>query len=192
MITQHWIKPGRVSSLIFFALWITLVTIDTQAGEAYQLKPGDSLHVSVWGEEKLNRKTLVLPDGSISFPLTGSVLVSGLSVPEVESRLANKLEQYVPSPTVSIIVEATEGNRIYVLGHVKSPGTYIMSTPLSVVQALSLAGGLDTFADENDIRILRYSDKGQEQIEVFYSDILSGKNLSSNHALQAGDTILVP
>ncbi len=67
-----------------------------------------------------------------------------------------------------------------------------MSSPLSVIQALSLAGGLDTFADENEIRILRDTGDGQEQLEVFYSDILSGKNLSSNHSLHAGDTILVP
>lgn len=192
MITRFQLSIRRSLTIATFSFWFLLSGTSAHSAPAYLLKPGDSLHISVWGEEKLDRNALVLPDGSISFPLSGSVLVSGKSIADVENLLAERLKKFIPAPTVSIVVQATEGNRIYVLGNVKSPGTYIMSTPLSVVQALSIAGGLDTFADENDIRIIRDTVDGQEQLEVFYSEILSGKNLSSNHSLKAGDTILVP
>ncbi|WP_078085471.1 polysaccharide biosynthesis/export family protein [Microbulbifer mangrovi] len=192
MINRFQLHFSHTRKASLFSFFLVFLSISINAAPLYLLKPGDSLHISVWGEEKLDRNALVLPDGSVSFPLSGSLIVKGLSISEAEAVLADNLKQFIPSPTVSIVVEETAGNRIFVLGKVKSPGTYIMSSPLSVIQALSLAGGLDTFADENEIRILRDTGDGQEQLEVFYSDILSGKNLSSNHSLHAGDTILVP
>jgi polysaccharide export outer membrane protein len=167
-------------------------TLSTWAGSAYQLNEGDTLHISVWGEERLRQETRILPDGSISFPLVGNIQVGGLTAPQVERAIAEGISDFIPEPDVSVLVLDTEGNRIYVLGKVANPGSFVMSSPLSVMQALSLAGGLTTFADENDILILRHSAAEQSQLEVHYNDILSGKNLSTNHELEAGDTILVP
>ena len=162
------------------------------AEDAYQLKEGDVIHISVWGEETLNQQIRVLPDGNISFPLVGSIRVSGLSPSEVEGVITKGLHEYIPDPDVSVVVTATEGNRIFVLGKVVQSGPIFMTAPLTVMEALSLSGGLNTFADGNEIRILRQTEAGQEQLEVRYSDIMSGKDLSSNHQLKAGDTILVP
>jgi polysaccharide export outer membrane protein len=176
---------------IFFILGF-LITLPVWAGSAYELKEGDTLRISVWGEDKLNQETRVLPDGSISFPLVGNIQAAGLSAPQVEKSIAEGISDFIAEPDVSVVVLFTEGNRIYVLGKVNGPGSFVMSSPLSVMQALSLAGGLTTFADENEILILRQSPEGQSQLSVRYNDILSGKNLSTNHQLEAGDTILVP
>jgi polysaccharide export outer membrane protein len=90
------------------------------------------------------------------------------------------------------VVTSTAGNLIYILGKVKAPGTYPMVAPMSVIQALSLSGGLETFANESDILIVRNSGSVQSLLEVDYSDILSGKDISSNYQLEAGDTVMVP
>jgi polysaccharide export outer membrane protein len=180
-------------------LWTLLCSLcllcasHTQAADrGYRLKEGDAIHISVWGEDTLNQETRVLPDGNISFPLVGYMKISGLTAPEVEAVITEGLQEYIPDPDVSVVVTATDGNRVYVLGKVAQPGPIIMTTPLTVMEALSLSGGLGTFADENKIRILRRSSAGEEQLEVRYKDIMSGKDISTNHQLEAGDTILVP
>jgi polysaccharide export outer membrane protein len=162
------------------------------AESAYQLKEGDVIQISVWGEDRLNQETLVLPDGSVSFPLVGNMKVGGLSAPEVESVISEALEEFIPGADVSVVVTSTAGNLIYILGKVKAPGTYVMAAPMSVIQALSLSGGLETFANESDILIVRNSGGAQSLLEVDYSDILSGKDISSNYQLEAGDTVMVP
>ena len=176
---------------ILCALAISLFAHQAITQEGYTLKEGDLINISVWGEE-MNQTTLVLPDGSISFPLVGSISVINKTSQQVEAEITEALSDYIPGPEVSVVITNTEGNRVYVLGKVRSPGLIVMNGPMTVVQALSLSGGLDTFADENSIRVLRWSGSGQVPLEVRYNDILSAKNLSTNHLLKAGDTIIVP
>lgn len=192
-IGRRWSGPLKALQALFCILWFLGASLAVaQADAGYQLKEGDVIHISVWGEDTLNQEIRVLPDGSISFPLVGTLRVAGLSTPEVAEVITKSLQEYIPDPDVSVIVTATDGNRIFVLGKVGQPGPIVMTAPLTVMEALSLSGGLGTFADENDIRILRQSAAGEEQLEVRYNDIMSGKDLSSNHQLKAGDTILVP
>jgi polysaccharide export outer membrane protein len=99
---------------------------------------------------------------------------------------------YVSAPEVSVMVVESEGNRVYVLGKVSQPGSFPLTTPLTAVQALALAGGFDEFADQRNILILRDSDGEQTTLEVNYRRILAGKDLTTNHRLMPGDTLLVP
>ena len=162
------------------------------ADKPYTLKAGDVLRVSVWGEELLDRETLVLPDGSITFPLVGRVGVSNLTLDEVVAKLAPVLSDYVPSPEVSVEILQTNGSRIYVLGKVTSPGPQILDTPLSVIQALARSGGITTFADQDGIKLLRDTTASEQSVfDVDYQDISRG-NLETNYKLQAGDVLLVP
>lgn len=162
------------------------------AGPAYQLKQGDTLNISVWGEKTLVKDTVVLPDGSITFPLAGRVEVAGADVVEVEKRVTNKLKKYLPDPQVTVVVSAIQGNQIYILGKVKKPGPVLMSGPMTVMQALSLNGGFDKFADLDGIKVLRNGAAGQKVLPVDYTALIKGNNLQSNVVLEAGDTILVP
>jgi polysaccharide export outer membrane protein len=158
----------------------------------YRLREGDVLQVSVWGEEGLEREVRVLPDGSITFPLAGRVEVVGLTTSEVERRVGEKLKDFIPEPTVTVVITATEGSLVYVAGKVNRPGPIPFRGPMTVMQALSMAGGPGTFADEDDIVVVRTTPHGEEILPVNYDDLIEGDDLSTNILLKAGDTILVP
>lgn len=187
-----------MEKILFFVLSLLLVCLRVESAVAadklgaYQLRQGDSLQVSVWREEALQKQVIVLPDGSITLPLAGRVEVVGLSTPEVEQILATKLKEYIPEPIVTVVIVGIEGNRAYVLGKVVHPGPMVISGPLTVLQAISIVGGLDKFADEGGIKVIRAKLDGQEIFPVNYKDIISGKNMSTNVQLQAGDTLVVP
>lgn len=162
------------------------------ADSAYQLRQGDLVMISVWREEALQKQAIVLPDGSITFPLVGRIEVVGLSTPEVERLIAAKLKEYIPEPVVTVVIAGIEGNRAYILGKVTKPGPLTISGPITVLQAISIAGGFDKFADEGGIKVIRSKTDGKEIISVRYKDIISGKDMSTNVQLKAGDTIVVP
>lgn len=159
---------------------------------AYQLNPGDSVLVSVWREESLNKEVRVLPDGSITFPLVGRVDVGGLGTQAVEQLITAKLKDQFPDPVVTVVVSGIEGNRAYVLGKVPKPGPVVMTGPTTVLQALSMAGGLDKFAAEGSIKVVRSVDGEQKILPVQYKDLISGQDMTTNLRLKAGDTLIVP
>lgn len=158
----------------------------------YKLRAGDTLNISVWGEETLQKETKVLPDGSITFPLAGRVEVDGATAAEVEKRVTEKLKTYLPDPQVTVVVSGIEGNQIFILGKVLKPGPVLMTGPMTVMQALSLTGGLDKFADLGAIKVLRNGKNGQTVFPIDYNALIKGQKLETNIILNAGDTILVP
>ncbi|WP_415756816.1 polysaccharide biosynthesis/export family protein [Pseudomonas sp. LT1P18] len=158
----------------------------------YSLSPGDNLTISVWGEDKLKQDVRVLPNGSITFPLVGRVAVEGLDTTAVEQKIAAKLEKFIPDPQVSVVVTGTEGNLVYVQGKVLKPGPVHMAGRTSVLQVISMAGGLDKFADKDDIKVVRLNGAKQEILRVDYSKLMSGKDMATNFLLKAGDTLVVP
>lgn len=182
----------RLLTLILLSLLAGLSSWAQAEGEGYRLNPGDQLSVSVWREETLQQELRVLPDGSISFPLVGRVVVVGMSADEVSAEIARRLEQYIPEPSVSVVVGGIDGNVVYVLGKVLKPGPVVMTGPLSVLQVLSLAGGLDKFADDDAIKVIRNRDGKQETLPVAYADLIAARDMSTNIRLQAGDTLVIP
>ena len=163
-----------------------------QSSAAYLLSPGDVVMVSVWQEDSLRQEATVLPDGSITFPLAGRINVAGLDVTAVEKQVAAKLEKFLPDPNVSVVVKSIAGNLVYVQGKVIKPGPVQMAGPTAVLQALSMSGGLDKFADESDIKVVRGTGASQKILPVRYKDLVSGRDMSTNIQLQAGDTLVVP
>jgi polysaccharide export outer membrane protein len=188
----------KMSKIFFIAFSLILICMETDSTfaadkpEIYQLHQGDKVLISVWREDTLQREVVVLPDGSITFPLIGRVVVAGLDTPEVERRITAKLKEYIPDPVVTVTIAATDGNRAYVIGKVIRPGSLIISGPTTVLQAISSVGGFDRFADEGGIKVIRTKSDGQEVLSVRYKDIISGKDMSTNIQLKAGDTIVVP
>lgn len=178
------------------ALFVITMSVFLQTAFAesadYRVNPGDVLEISVWNEDDLQRELRVLPDGSISFPLCGSVNVAGKTLKAIKSELTQKLSDFIADPEVNVGVKSVEGNVVHVLGQVKNPGQFVMYRPMDVMQALSLAGGLTAFAKANDIIVLRRNETGQEAIEFEYGELESGDDLDKNHLLQSGDVIVVP
>ncbi|MEW5769574.1 MAG: polysaccharide biosynthesis/export family protein [Pseudomonadota bacterium] len=162
------------------------------ARAGYLLKEGDALEVSVWHEDALRKELRVLPDGSVSFPLVGRVEVAGLSLAEVEAIMTERLKPYLADPVVTVVIGGINGNRFYIIGKVNKPGPVVLDAPTTILQALSLAGGLDRFADEDAIKVLRPKLNGVDILPVRYNDLIKARDLSTNVQLRAGDTILVP
>lgn len=176
-------------ALMCFALAVTSVSM---AAENYMLNAGDRLNISVWNEDALNRNLVILPDGTVTFPLAGQLDAENKTVLQLEAELTEKLSEYIADPVVNVSVEIVEGNTIHILGKVQTPGSFAMSQPLDAMQALSLAGGLTTFAEENNIIVLRRKGEQQEILPVYYARIKKGEALESNVLLQSGDVMIIP
>src|SRR6185369_10652878 len=160
----------------------------------YKLNPGDVLQITVWKEEGLDRETLVLPDGTVAFPLVGTLKAAGKTAGQLQDELKTGLQKDIPDAPVTVVVKAANGNVVDVIGQVTKPGEFVAAHPLTVMQALSMAGGLTPYASERRISIVRHHPDGKdEHIEFpYYEDILSGKNLDKDIVLSPGDVVLVP
>jgi polysaccharide export outer membrane protein len=158
----------------------------------YRLGPEDVLQVSVWKDESLTREVLVRPDGMISFPLVGDIQADGRTVEELKKELVNRLAPFIPAPEISVAVLKVNSYKIYVIGKVNRPGEFLVGHATSVMQALSLAGGLTPYASENKIKVIRRGTDGEEVHPFRYGDIAKGLELEQNILLQRGDVVVVP
>jgi polysaccharide export outer membrane protein len=163
----------------------------TAEDELYIINPGDELQISVWREEGLDQKVLVRPDGLISFPLAGHIRAAGQTTQQIETIIRARLARYIENPQVNVSVIATPGYRIYMVGQVQRPGPITETRPLTVMQALALAGGFTPFADEDSLIIIRKVAGKQRFISFKYSRAKRGVDLEQNITLQSGDTIVV-
>lgn len=159
---------------------------------SYLVQPGDTLTLSVWKEQDLQGDFLVRPDGGLSFPLAGAVAAGGHTVDEIRAVLTSRLAKYIPDPVVTVSVKTVAGSMIFVVGKVNRPGNFLLSRPIDVMQALSLAGGTTPFADVDGIRVLRREGERQLVFRFRYDDVRRGRALSQNILLQSGDTVVVP
>ena len=161
----------------------------------YLINAGDFLSITVWNESAFSaEQLLVRPDGFISAPVVGEIKAGGQTIGQLQTRLAERLSRYLKDePTVVATVLASGGSQIFVLGKVNAPGASPMTGSFDVMQAIAVARGLNSFAAENKILILRRDARGvQQAIEFEYGKVRSGKDLSSNILLNSGDVVVVP
>lgn len=163
-----------------------------QQSPDYTMNPGDSLDISVWKEEELTKTAIVRPDGKLSFPLAGEVLAVNRTVAQVQAEITNRLKTYMPEPVVSVSVKGLDGCKVYVIGQVTKPGSFVMNPRITVLQALSLAGGMTPFAAVNDIIVLRGAGAAQRALSFHYGEVSKGRNLNQNVTLESGDVVIVP
>ncbi|MBF0413337.1 MAG: polysaccharide biosynthesis/export family protein [Desulfamplus sp.] len=160
--------------------------------EDYRIGTGDILDISVWKDPALTKQVIVLPDGKIHFPLVGELIAEGRSVAQLKDELESKIRVYMPDPVLSVSVTHVNSMLLYVIGKVNKPGHFILNSRINVLQALSMAGGLNPFAEEKKIRIYRQQNGKTIQFPFNYKDVADGANLSQNILLQRGDVIVVP
>jgi polysaccharide export outer membrane protein len=191
-----------MKSLLALATWVLCslgLIVAAQADESlYRINGGDTLHISVYGEKDLDRDVAVEPDGGIAFPLVGNLNAKGLTLSELQKKIAEALRNgnmlpNVTDPEVTVSLVKSTGNSFSVIGQVKEPGTFVADTQVDVMQALSLAGGLTPFASKSRIIVLRREAGGaQKKIPFDYSTIEDGEKLDTNILLQGGDVVVVP
>ena len=156
----------------------------------YRIGHGDKLRIEVYKDEQLSQSVQVRPDGRITLPLVGDLVAVDQTPIQLRDTIAGALKEYVTNPTVTVIVVEATAALAYVVGEVNHPGTVnLHAGPMTVLQALAMAGGLKDFADVKNIRILRRSITGVQTIPFNYRDAIRG---SSPVYLQTGDTVVVP
>lgn len=158
---------------------------------SYIIGPSDMLVVTVWKDSTLSGDVLVRPDGKISMPLLGDVQASGLKPMQLANQITEDLRKFMKDPEVSVVVSRIHDNYIYLLGEVGKKGPVVMSSNMTLLEAIASAGGLTDFANKKKIYILRNVGQKQQRIPVNYKRALKG-DAASNLALMPGDTIVVP
>lgn len=176
------------------ALFMFIVVSLPVVSAPYTINPGDVLRIDVWNEENLSREVLVRPDGFIGLPMAGEIETNNRTPSQVADKISKALSQYMrDAPRVVVSLVDVPGNKIFVIGKVTQPGEYKITSDTDVMQALALAGGLNSFAAENDIRVLRRKPDGiQIAIAFEYAKVKAGKDLQSNIILQSRDIVVVP
>jgi polysaccharide export outer membrane protein len=132
----------------------------------------------------------IRPDGKITLPLVGDLDATGSTPMELRDEITKRLKDYMTNPVVTVIVVEASAATAYVTGEVNRPGSVtLQSGPVSVLQALAMAGGLKDFADSKNIRVLRRAPNGVQVITFNYKDAIRG---GKPVYLRPGDTVVVP
>ena len=161
--------------------------------DVYVIGVTDVLMISVWKNPELTTSVPVRPDGRISFPLVDDIQAEGLQVMELKEILTRELSEYITAPDVTVTVTQMNSQFITVIGAVGSNIRIPLSRELRVLEAIATAGGFTTFADKDDIRIVRRSAGGAEiEYRFDYDAYIKGRAPGTNIVLMNGDTIIVP
>lgn len=190
--------------IILGALLATCLSTGAFAQSSYQIRSGDSLQIEVLEDPGLNRSVLVLPDGSINFPLVGTIPAAGRSVSDVRADLSTALaSKFAAAPNVFVGVGtlavvtprssvAAATMSVYAMGEVASPGKADVAPGTTVLQFLAQAGGFTRFAAQKRVQLRRIGKSGAEEVYIFNYDGTGGSSIGGSTRLQAGDVIVVP
>ncbi len=161
--------------------------------DGFVIGNGDVLAISVWKQPDISRSIPVRSDGRVSLPLIGEVQAAGQTPVKLEEEITSKLQPYLAEPEVTVIVEQINSEKFNILGRVAKPGSYPLTNPTTVLDAIALAGGCRDFAKHKSIYVLRRNSDGSESRLPFnYQDVIKGKNIAQNIRLKPHDTIVVP
>jgi polysaccharide biosynthesis/export protein len=158
----------------------------------YVIGAEDMLSVSVWKEPDFSSTVPVRPDGKISMPLLGDVEAAGRTPGQLAQELTVRLKKYIDDPRVTIVVTAINSKRVYILGEVNHPGPMNMLPNMTVLQAISSAGGPTAYANTKKISVLRTEQGKQVKYSFNYKEVIKGNDQAQNIVLRSGDTIVVP
>ena len=158
----------------------------------YIIGPEDVLSINVWKEPEISSQVPVRPDGKISIPLLNDVQAAGLKPMELAAAITQGLKKYLEEPRVTVVVTQINSRRYFVLGEVPRPGAFPLLPSMTVLQALSSAGGLSQYANASKVYILRKENGRQVKYSFNYKEVVKGHNPEQNILLKPGDTIVVP
>src|SRR5256885_13249665 len=160
---------------------------ETAVATDYRMFPGDKLRIEVYKDQQLSQSLQIRPDGKITLPFVGDILAAGQTPTQLRDSLTTSLKEYITNPVVTVIVVESTPQSVYLMGEVRSSGPLPLKGPLSIMQAIAMAGGFSEFANKKDIKIQRQTGAGIKTLTVNYKEALE-----SNRApllLQAGDVV---
>lgn len=157
----------------------------------FVIGPADVIHVTVWKDADLSQTVTVDPNGFVSLPLLGAVRVAGMTTDQISAELESRLAAYVVSPQVTVGIVDIRSRQVYIMGKVGRAGGYPLLVPITVLQLIAQAGGLNAYAKRKDIYVLRAANGHTEKMPFNYDKVTRGDG-SGNIVLQPGDTVIVP
>jgi len=170
-----------------------LETGAVESQEDYVIGPRDVLTIVVWKEPELSIPRMeVRLDGKISVPLIDDVQAAGRTPLQLKEDLTTRLKEYVTAPMVTVVVASVGSKLVYIIGEVTREGPINMMPDMRVLDAISLAGGLNPFAGKSRIKIIRSQGTAPAEFTFDYDRFVDGKDLAQNILLIPGDTIVVP
>lgn len=196
------------ATVLIFAMGVFCMSVQGCAQSSFQereyespseflLGPEDVLEIAVWKNQELTKTVAIRPDGLISMPIVGDIQAAGLSANELAQRIADRLRQFVQNPAVSVNVKELNSYSVFVMGEVVKPGKYQLKSYVTVLQAISMAGGFADYAKKNKLQIVRTKRNGDGKrreihIPLRYDDVVAGLAEVGNIVLISGDVIVVP
>ena len=165
-----------------------------KSSQDYLIQAGDLVEIKVYKEEDMDRTLRVSTNGSITFPLIGNVKIAGLTVSAAENKLENALQEYLKTPSVSFLIKEYANKTVYVLGQVKKPSSIAIlpEKTMTLLEAITSAGGFTDVAATSKVKILRMEDGVQKSIEVDVSQITKEGNKQLDVPLKPADVVFVP
>lgn len=160
--------------------------------ETYIIGPEDVLNVNVWKESEVSGSVPVRPDGKISLPLLNDVQAAGYTPMQLTNQITEKLKKFLTDPHVTVTVTAVNSRRVYIIGEVARPGAFPLVPNMTILQALTSAGGPSPYAKTKKIYMLRTENGVQTKLPFNYKDAVNGRSTEQNVVLKPGDTIIVP
>lgn len=158
----------------------------------YVIGVGDVLNVFFWTAKEMSLgNALVRPDGKISLPLLNDIQAAGLTPMQLAEELKKAASKFVRDGDATVIVSAINSRTVYVVGEVGRPGTFQLTSDMTVLQAIGQTGGFLETASKDDVTILRTENGQERRFRFNYNDVVRGRNLQQNIRLLPGDTILV-
>jgi len=162
------------------------IPVETAPSGPYRIGTGDTLEIIVWHETQLSGPVQVRADGMITVALIGDIAAAGSTSEKLADDIRQGLVRFVDSPNVSVKVVAS-GRRFFIMGNVRTPGSYELRPEQTFLQALAMAGGFTEFASRGSVRIIR---AGKPPVEPDYNAIVRGA--AADIPLEPNDTIVVP
>jgi len=162
------------------------------AAEDYVIGADDVLSVVFWREKELSVDAVVRPDGKISLPLMNEVMAAGLTPEQLRDRITKLASAFVKDPQATVVVKEVNSRKVYITGQVEKPGAYPLTTRLSVMQLIAMAGGLKEYAKSDRIVVMRLEQGREVRHRFDYKKVLEGKDDARNLEMRPGDTVVVP
>lgn len=159
----------------------------------YVIGSDDLLNVHVWHQAEISGPVTVRPDGKISLPLIGELTAGGLTPPQLQNSIADRLRNFVNEPEVTVVVQQANSKKFNVMGRVGHPGSFSLATRMRVLDGIAAAGGFGDFAKISKVYVLRPSGtNGVQKLPFNYKRMTQGHDEAQNIELQSGDTVVVP
>jgi polysaccharide export outer membrane protein len=158
----------------------------------YVIGPEDVLSIAFWRDKELSADVVVRPDGKISLPLLKDVQAAGYTPEQLTAALVKAASKYIAQPNASVIVKEINSRKVFIIGEVQRPGGFPLTSDLTVLQLISLAGGVFEWAKSTKVVIVRKEEGRERRLNFNYREVIKGTRVEQNILLKPGDTVIVP